>query len=97
VNVLPALLGESPTGREYLVQYTQMGLHFAMRKGPWKFIPPGKATRDGLGPWKNTPVPAPGMLFHLIDDPGETKNLVAEHPEIASQLRRQLETIRGTR
>ena len=35
-NVLPALLGESPTGRDYVLEHAG---RVAIRQGKWKFIP----------------------------------------------------------
>jgi arylsulfatase A-like enzyme len=77
-NVLPALLGQSPTGRASLVEYDQRKER-ALRAGDWKFILPGQ-TCDGLGPWTGVKVPAPGFLFDLATDPGEKTNLANAHP-----------------
>jgi len=89
-NVLPALLGKSPTGRSSLVEHAN-GL--ALREGNWKFIPSG-GVREGLGPWTNFKIAAPGALFDLSRDPGETNNLAAQHPEKVQELAAQLEKIR---
>lgn len=35
-------------------------------------------------------------LYHLIHDPGETRNVAAERPEIANQLRMELQVHRGS-
>ena len=34
---------------------------------------------------------APGQLYNLESDPGETTNLYVEHPEIVKQLKTQLD------
>jgi arylsulfatase A-like enzyme len=49
--------------------------------------PPSWAVRRG--PWKMMQILEKGAptLFHLGEDPGETKNVLAQHPEIAAQLR----------
>ena len=47
-----------------------------VRKGPWKLILPG---RD-----KSRSAPE---LYHLVDDPGEEKNIAKKHPEIVQDLR----------
>jgi arylsulfatase A-like enzyme len=79
-NILPALLGQSETGRDYVVQ--EALTQIAVRKGNWKFIPPGSITeRGGIGVWHKTEVNEPGLLFHLSEDPGETRNLAARYPE----------------
>jgi arylsulfatase A-like enzyme len=47
----------------------------AVRSGDWKYITAGTDR---------------AMLFNLKDDIGETRNLIAEHPEVAADLRRKL-------
>ncbi len=90
-NVLPALLGKSETGRASLVEYDQ-GKERALRAGDWKFILPG-TTSDGLGPWTDVKIPAPGFLFNLANDPGETNNLAKAHPEKVAIMAAQLSAI----
>lgn len=71
----------------------------AIRRGDWKFL-----NHKGSGGNKYTAnselgkyiLPeaepdAPGQLYNLADDPGETKNLYNEHPEIVEQLRSLLD------
>lgn len=36
-NVLEALLGDSPAGRDHVIEHAN---RLAIRKGDWKFIPP---------------------------------------------------------
>jgi arylsulfatase A-like enzyme len=91
-NVLPALLGDSQIGRQEVVEYSQ---RTAVRQGNWKFIPPGPVL-DKLGPWDHLRVPAPGWLFDLAADPGETKDVAAEHPEKVKALAARLEQICGS-
>jgi arylsulfatase A-like enzyme len=90
-NVLPALLGESTTGRESVVEQAK-GLSF--RKGNWKYVAPGNAA-DQLGPWRKLQIPAPGWLFDLSADPGETKDLSAKYPEKLKELAAELSKISG--
>ena len=86
-NHLPALLGEDPIGRETLIE--QAG-GLAVRRGKWKFIPASN------GPKKSEPTntelgndPSP-QLYDLDADPGETRNVAGEHPEILDRLRKDL-------
>ncbi len=44
-------------------------------------------------PWKYTEAPQ-RELFHLEDDPGETRNLVTERPEVAERMRAALTAFR---
>jgi arylsulfatase A-like enzyme len=90
VNVLPALLGESKAGREQVVEHANA---LALRVGDWKYLPPG-AVHDKLGPWVNLQVPAPGYLFNLAADPGETHDLAPANPEKVKELAARLDQIR---
>jgi arylsulfatase A-like enzyme len=92
MNVLPALLGRSRTGRDHIVEHAS---RIALREGNWKFIPPGKVM-DRLGPWDSVTLAAPGGLYDLTNDPGETKNLAAQHPDRVRAMQAKLRAIRGT-
>jgi len=90
-NVLPALLGQSPTGRDQLVEHARA---LALRDGSWKYIEPGagpkwnQATGTELG---NEPA---GQLYQLADDLGETNNLIQAHPDRSRKLLEQLQATR---
>jgi arylsulfatase A-like enzyme len=92
MNVLPALLGNSPGGRDTLVEHSGT---LALRKGNWKFIPANKGeamsrnTRTETG---NAPGP---QLYDLNSDPGEQNNLAAAHPDAINDMRALLQKIRG--
>jgi arylsulfatase A-like enzyme len=93
-DVLPALLGESKTGRESVVLQGTGGL--ALRRGNWKYIPPnpraGKAnanTRTELG---NDQQP---QLYDLANDLGERTNLAEGRSEVVMQLAAELDAIRA--
>ncbi len=89
-NVMDALLGRSKTGRESLVEESD---GIAIRKGPWKLIPPHRglaiAQKDEEGRIRK-PAANRGMdtaqLYNLADDPGETKNVADEHPDVVKEL-----------
>lgn len=86
-NHLAALLGESKTGRQELVEH---GNGLALRDGPWKWIPGSKgpakngSTNTELG---NAPE---GMLFNLSADPGERDNVASAHADIVARLQARL-------
>lgn len=84
LNVLPALLGDSPTGRDHTIEHANK---IAIRWKNWKFIPAGKAMEPAEGPGVR--------LFDLSKDPGETENIAEKNPEIVKQLSAQLEKIRN--
>ncbi|TWT80791.1 Arylsulfatase [Planctomycetes bacterium CA13] len=84
-NLLPALLGKSQQGRDFVIQ--EALTQIAVRKGNWKYIPPGNITeRGGIGEWIRTTVDEPGLLFHLSEDPGETKDLAADYPQQVAEF-----------
>jgi arylsulfatase A len=95
-NILPALLEAKPSApvREFAVHHSLWGT-FAIRKGPWKMIPHrgsgGFTFPRELDPEK---VGGPaGQLYHLGNDPSETKNLWDQHPEIVAELQELLESV----
>ena len=88
LNVLTALLGESKTGREHLVEHAG-GL--AIRKGPWKLIPREPRAKKAKAKQSE---PEVTELFNLDDDPGETKNIAGRHPEVVKELAELLQKIR---
>jgi len=96
-NILPALLGESQQGRDYIVQEALTQL--AVRKGNWKYLSPGNVReRSSTDQWIKTQVNAPGLLFHLSEDPGETQNLAYRYPEKVKELQQillQVSPIKG--
>lgn len=91
-NILPAMRGEALAApiREATVHHSIHGM-FAIRQGAWKLI-------DGQGSGGWTPggeEEAPGQLYNLEQDPGETKNAYQAHPEIVQRLGALLETYRA--
>jgi arylsulfatase A-like enzyme len=86
-NVLPALLGESKTGREHLVEHAG---GTALRKGWWKLIP---AAGPGMGGAARGQTANP-QLYNLAEDLGETKNLAGEHPERVKEMTALLQQVR---
>jgi arylsulfatase A-like enzyme len=93
LNLLPTLLGENATGRDHLVEHAN---RLALRKGDWKFIPPGPV-REGLGPHRVSKIEPPGLLFNLSSDPGEETNLAAQHPEKVAEMTAALAPFAATR
>ena len=95
VNVLPALLGESTTGRDHVVIQGTRGL--ALREGRWKLIPPGHGEiKDGLDAIHQTREEAgsTGLLFDLAADPAERNDLAAREPARVAAMAKRLEQVR---
>ena len=96
-NLMPVLTGSSrETGRDHLVLMSGKG-DLAIRQGPWKYIP-DLSTADG---WSSAAKPGPKRparpgLYHLGDDPGETKNLHAGKPQVAKRLAALLEKVKSS-
>ena len=97
-NFLPVLTGEqggSPVREHTLHQTNQLAL--AIRRGPWKYLDHQGSggndyNREALQPYvlpEKAP-DAPGQLYNLDTDPGETTNLYFEHPEIVKELKTRL-------
>ena len=97
-NVLPALLGESKTGRDVLIE---QGGPPAVRKGLWKLIvaqkaPPRKiALEDNDRQPRDTGAGGGLQLFNLAEDPGETKNLAEQQPDKTKELQEILTKARA--
>ncbi|MCX7006667.1 MAG: sulfatase-like hydrolase/transferase, partial [Kiritimatiellaeota bacterium] len=105
-NVLPALLGEKTEKpcREWLIEQNNNGSAQALRKNEWKYIPGhggGKgARRKKAHPEKPSEAvadkdlpPAGGELYNLANDLSETKNIAAQHPEIAKEMAAKLKQL----
>jgi arylsulfatase A-like enzyme len=98
VNVLSAFLGQpaaQPLRRDLILQ-SASGV-YAIRSGPWKWIdgvplaPKGKKAPAAIGPKADQ---FRSRLVNLADDPAETNDVSAAHPEIAQRL---AETLRRHR
>ena len=92
LDVLPALLGKSKTGRKSLVEHADA---LALIDGDWKVIEASDApkinrnTHTELG---NNPQP---QLYNLASDPGEQHDLAAEHPERVQRMLAELGQLRA--
>ncbi|QHI70126.1 sulfatase family protein [Tichowtungia aerotolerans] len=91
-SMLPLLKGEDVSSRDHLISHSIRG-KFAIRKGAWKLVlcsgsggwtlVDADATRQGLPPYQ---------LYNMEDDPAESKNLYAKHPDIVKNLLSDLES-----
>jgi arylsulfatase A len=89
-NLLPLLLQSRPKDeiREATVHHSIEGA-FTIRKGDWKLL-----FSRGSGGWsspkqneKNYQSLPPFQLYNMKSDPGESKNLYSQFPEVVSELR----------
>lgn len=98
VDLLPVLLGkaEAPV-REYTLHQT-IKLALAIRKGKWKYLDHQGSGGNNYASNKlealmlpDTAPGAPGQLYDLENDPGETTNLYHEFPEVVKEMKGLLE------
>jgi arylsulfatase A-like enzyme len=103
-NMLPVLEGKEIDGmlRPYLLQQTHWEQAMSIRVGRWKYLDhKGSGGNDydrdnpewSLKPYQlpDTAPEAPGQLYHLASDPGETTNLYFQHPGTTRQLKALLD------
>lgn len=99
----PLLRGEALFApvRPFLLQQNA-GRALSIRRGPWKLLAHRGSggnnyqRRKGLKKYAlpNAAPKAAGQLYNLVDDPGETKNLYREKPEIVAELTALLEKVK---
>lgn len=99
-DLWPILRGDRLSGpvRPYTLHQT-ISLALAIRKGPWKYLDhKGSGGNNYDNPelkryaLPDTAPEAPGQLYNLDTDPGETTNLYFQHPGIVRELKTLLET-----
>ncbi len=90
-NVLPALVGKSPTGREHLVTQSSA---LALRQGSWKYIEPSKGAPMNVQTNTETGNDPNEQLYDLSKDLGERQNVAGRFPDLARQMASRLAQIR---
>ena len=76
IDISAALLGEGQPARTEVV-YNIEPFRAAIREGDWKLV------------WR-TLLPAKVELFNITEDPNESRNLVADHPEKVAELQARI-------
>ena len=103
-NLLPVLLGKDggKPVRDYTLHQT-ISLALAIRQGPWKYLDHRGSGGNGYdkGELQRFALPdaaptAPGQLYHLATDPGETNNLYFKEPEMMAKLKSLLESSKAS-
>ncbi|MBX2852830.1 MAG: arylsulfatase [Phycisphaeraceae bacterium] len=102
-NMLPAFTGEATEPiRPYLLQQTHWAQKLSIHQGEWKYMDykgsGGNNYNLDRSDWSMKPYKlpdndpdAPGQLYNLKNDPGETTNLYSKHPEIVAKLKAMLD------
>lgn len=93
VSLLPTLRGkEASQALHDVVVHHSISGHFAVRQGPWKLL-----LCRGSGGWSSPREPTAAkrslpalQLYHLGDDPKESTNLQAMHPDLVQRLLKKL-------
>ena len=85
-NILPAILGDPANPvREDMIVHSADGV-FAVRKGPWKWIEGEPVDEVRPGARKARADEYKPQLYNLPEDPADTKDVSAAHPEIVKEL-----------
>jgi arylsulfatase A len=95
MDVADALLGDpGAKGRDHLVQQDNgRGGNYGLRRGNWKLLRhDSKRTSNTELRLRRRPIDE-FQLYDLNSDPGERKNVINQHPEIAASMKQQLANI----
>ncbi len=104
-NLLPVLEGKASTPiRPYLLTQAFSGARtLTIRRGPWKYIAHqgsggNNYAKGELKPYAlpETDPEAPGQLYDLATDPGETTNLYSQRPGLVKELQDLLKQTQST-
>lgn len=90
-DILSALLGKSPVGRDHLVEHARI---LSLIKGNFKYIEPGKGPRINKNTNTELGIDLQPQLYNLKNDLGEKHNIASENPEIVKELAALLKKIR---
>ena len=90
-NVLPALLGQSPIGRDQFVEHANV---LALRDGVWKYIEPPPGARRNAATNAQPGMELGGQLYDLAGDLGETSDLLQSQPDRSRKLLEELKAAR---
>jgi arylsulfatase A-like enzyme len=90
-DILSALLGKSPAGRDHLVEHARV---LSLIKGDFKYIEPGKGPRINKNTNTELGIDPQPQLYNLKNDLGEKHNIASENPEIVRELAALLKKIR---
>jgi len=92
IDISPALLGDSPTGRDHVVEQGTGGL--ALRAGFWKYIELAKGPKLNTNTNTETGNAQEPQLYDLSVDLGERNNVALQHPDKVQELQMLLNRIR---
>ncbi len=79
ISMLPTMLGNKKAQQQHdylYFEFPEKGGQVAIRKGDWKGVK-SHMSKDRNAPWE---------IYNLRDDPSETKDVAAAHPEMAKEF-----------
>ncbi len=91
LDILPALLGDTTTGRDHLVEH---GGILSLIRGKWKYIEPSDGEKFKVLTGTETGRDTVPQLYDLQLDIGERNNVAAQHPDIVREMEALLKKIR---
>jgi len=91
-DLLSALLGKSPAGRDHLVEHARC---LSLIKGDFKYIEPSKGPKINKNTNTELGTDLQPQLYNLRNDLGEKHNIVTKHPEVVKELSDLLEKIKA--
>jgi arylsulfatase A-like enzyme len=94
VDVLPALMGTSATGRDHLVEHAGV---LSLRQGDWKLIEAGGGPKRLVSTNTETGQADRDQLYNLAESPDEMNDVAAQFPDRVRQLRARLDAVRAGR
>ncbi|MBO9620067.1 MAG: arylsulfatase [Niabella sp.] len=94
-DYLSTLMGTSSKDRDYIIEQPGNQQALAIVKDGWKYITPsnGPALMSDVN--IESGYNKAEQLYHLTDDPGEQKNVAAQHPQQLSALKALLQKARA--
>lgn len=98
LNMLPAFMGNSTKGRDYMIEESVATL--SLRMGQWKYIEPTSEREKNRNTWVKTDKDIEGgfnaeeQLYNLEDDAGEMDNIIYKHPDIVKIMKQKLQDLR---
>ena len=97
-NIWPAFIGEEVEEADEMVRifHSALGI-FAIRRDAWKLIQGTKGPGSGRFTVPQDSLKLIGQLYNLASDPGETKDLWNQYPELVQELTNILEERKNTR
>ncbi len=102
-DLLPVLLGETEGEVRPFTLHQTISLALSIRRGKWKYLDHKNSGGNNYTKGKLTELDlpeaapdAPGQLYDLETDPGETTNLYHQHPEMVKELKALLEDTKSS-